>query len=176
MRLSHHFGLCLGLVILAALLGATGGYAQTPVPCPNGPADGKQIRVDGTVPVPLAIVYQIGDSILKAHGYQWVNATPVAARITAPRFGWPPGTEAAPWHGAESPGLIISLSAFAAHDSTRLSIVSEVVCRVSPPAAELADSSVESQIRVMGAVEIVSGMAEALRRYASRAVSDSVTP
>ena len=137
--------------------------AQSPAACPNGSADDKSIRVDATVAVPLATLYQVGDSILDAHGFQWTAATPVSARITAPRFTWPPGSEAEPWHGTESPGLVITLSAFTAHDSTRLSVLSQVVCRVSATEVEPTDSSVESQLRVLGAVEIVSGLSEALR-------------
>jgi hypothetical protein len=145
------------MVIAAAL------RAQTPAPCPNGPADEKSIRVDATVAVPLATIYQLGDSVLDAHGFHWTAASSVSARVTAPRYSWPPGAEDAPWHGAESPGLIITFSAFTAHDSTRLSIASQVLCRVSPPDVEPADSSVESQLRLLGAVEIVSGLSEALR-------------
>jgi hypothetical protein len=137
--------------------------AQTAPPCRNGPADEKRIRVDATVPAPLATVYQLGDSVLQAHGYTWTAAGPVSERVTAPRYTWPPGSEGEPWHGAESPGLVIIFSAFTAHDSTRLSVSSEVVCRVSAPEVEPADSSVESQLRVLGLVEVVSGLAEALR-------------
>ncbi|MEO8140168.1 MAG: hypothetical protein ABI742_11005 [Gemmatimonadota bacterium] len=140
--------------------------AQSPVGCPNGSADDKSIRVDATVAVPLATLYQVGDSVLSAHGFQWTAATPVSARITAPRFTWPPGSESEPWHGTESPGLVITLSAFTAHDSTRLSVLSQVLCRVSTAEVEPTDSSVESQLRVLGAVEIVSGLSEALRHRA----------
>lgn len=164
------------LVALLLTLSPHLSHGQTPTGCVNGPAAGKQIRVDATVALPLATVYHLGDSILTAHGFQWKAASDVAARVTTPRFEWPPGTESEPWHGAESPGLVITFSAFAAHDSTRLSILSEVVCRVSPPEVELADSSVESQLRVFGAVEIVSGLREALHRPAPGTGPNSSTP
>jgi hypothetical protein len=167
------------IVALLALLGASLAPArlpgQAPV-CPHGPAAGKQIRVDATIALPLATIYQVGDSVLSAHGFQWRATSDVGARVTAPRQTWPPGTESEPWHGAESPGLVITFSAFAAHDSTRLSILSEVVCRVSPPEVELADSSVESQLRVLGAVEVVSGLSDALRHRVPRTAPDSATP
>lgn len=147
----------------AVLLLAPPLFGQSPVGCPNGSADDKSIRVDATVAVPLATLYQVGDSILSAHGFQWTATTALSARITAPRFTWPPGSESEPWHGTESPGLVITLSAFTAHDSTRLSVLSQVVCRVSTAEVEPTDSSVESQLRVLGAVEIVSGLSEALR-------------
>lgn len=146
------------LLLVAMPLGA-----QTISSCPNGPSDGKSVRVDATVAVPLLMLYHLGDSILTAHGFQWTAASPVSARVTAPRFTWPAGAENEPWHGSESPGLVITLSAFTAHDSTRLSVSSEVLCRVSPPEVEPTDSSVESQLRVLGVVEIVSGLSEALR-------------
>lgn len=149
---------CFALVLSAIPLGA-----QSPGSCPNGPADDKSIRVDATVAVPLATLYQLGDSILNAHGFQWTAASPASARVTAPRFTWPPGSENEPWHGSASPGLVITLSAFAVHDSTRLSVSSQVVCRVSSPEAEPTDSSVESQLRILGAIEIVSGLSEALK-------------
>jgi hypothetical protein len=139
--------------------------AQTAASCPNGPADEKSIRVDATVAVPLRALYHLGDSLLTAHGFQWTAASPVSARVTAPRFTWPPGSENEPWHGTESPGLVITLAAFTAHDSTRLSVSSQVLCRVSAPEVEPRDSSVESQLRVLGAVEIVSGLSEALRHH-----------
>jgi hypothetical protein len=155
-----------GWTILALLLPPMPLGAQAAPPCPNGPADEKSIRVDATVAVPLATVYQLGDSVLRAHGYSWTASSPVSERVTAPRYTWPPGSDGEPWHGAESPGLVIMFSAFTAHDSTRLSISSQVVCRVSPPEVEPTDSSVESQLRVLGAVEVVSGLAEALRHRA----------
>jgi hypothetical protein len=151
-------------VLVSAVLSAGPLAAQNTRDCPNGLADDKSIRVDATVAVPLSTLYEVGDSVLTAHGFQWTATTPVSARITAPRYTWPPGSEGEPWHGTESPGLVITLSAFAAHDSTRLSILSQVRCRVSAPAVEPTDSSVESQLRVLGAVEIVSGLSDALRQ------------
>src|SRR5512143_442589 len=89
------------LILLPAML-----HAQSVPSCPNGLADDKSIRVDATVPFPLATVYQLGDSVLRAHGYTWTAASPVSERVTAPRYTWPPGSESEPWHGAESPGLV----------------------------------------------------------------------
>jgi len=152
------------LPLYSLLLGAMPLGAQTAARCPNGSADDRSIRIDATVAVPLLTLYHVGDSILTVHGFQWTAASPVSARITAPRFTWPPGSEGEAWHGTESPGLVITISAFTAHDSTRLSISSQVLCRVSAPEVEPTDSSVESQLRVLGAVEIVSGLTEALRR------------
>ncbi len=153
----------LRLLPLPVLLLVMPLVAQTAATCPRGPADDKSIRIDATVAVPLSTVYHLGDSVLAAHGFQWTAASPVSARVTAPRFTWPAGSENEPWHGTESPGLVITFSAFTAHDSTRLSVSSEVLCRVSAPEVEPTDSSVESQLRVLGAVEIVSGLSEALR-------------
>ncbi len=155
--------------ILALTLLPVRARGQAAPACPNGPADEKSIRVDATVAAPLATVYQLGDSVLRAHGYTWTAASPVSERVTAPRYTWPPGSESEPWHGTESPGLVIIFSAFTAHDSTRLSISSQVVCRVSAPEVEPTDSSVESQLRVLGAVEVVSGLADALRHRALQA-------
>ncbi len=138
--------------------------AQTAPGCPNGPADDKSIRVDATVAIPLHTLYQLSDSLLTAHGFRWTAASPVSARITAPRFTWPPGSENEPWHGAENPGLIITISAFTAHDSTRFSISSEVLCRISSVEVEPTDSSVESQLRVLGAMEMVTALTDALRQ------------
>jgi hypothetical protein len=137
--------------------------AQTAPSCPNGLADGRSIRVDATVAIPLRTLYQVGDSVLAAHGFHWTTASPVSARITAPRFTWPAGSENEPWHGAENPGLIITISGFTAHDSTRFSISSEVLCRISSAEVEPTDGSVESQLRVLGAMEIVTGISDALR-------------
>jgi hypothetical protein len=152
---------------LAILLCAAPLGAQTPANCPNGLADDKSIRIDATVAVRLSTVYQLADSVLAAHGFQWTAASPVSARVTKPRFSWPPGSESEPWHGTESPGLVLTFSAFTAHDSTRFSVSSQVLCRVSAPEVEPADSSVESQLRLLGAVEFVSGLSEALRHRAA---------
>jgi hypothetical protein len=139
--------------------------AQSATSCPKGPADEKSIRVDATVAVPLRTLYHLGDSVLTAHGFQWTATSEVSARVTAPRFAWPAGSETEPWHGTESPGLVIVISAFTAHDSTRFSISSQVRCRVSSPEVEPTDASVESQLRLLGAMEIVTGLTEALRRH-----------
>lgn len=141
--------------------------AQTSAGCPNGPADDKSIRVDATVAVPLHTVYQLSDSLLAAHGFHWTAASPVSARVTAPRFTWPAGSENEPWHGAENPGLIITIAAFTAHDSTRFSISSEVLCRISSAEVEPTDSSVESQLRLLGAMEMVTALTDALRHLST---------
>jgi len=73
------------LPLYSLLLGAMPLGAQTAARCPNGSADDRSIRIDATVAVPLLTLYHVGDSILTVHGFQWTAASPVSARITAPR-------------------------------------------------------------------------------------------
>ena len=84
--------------------------------------------VGSVVGVLLKMGYVIEDS----------SQTPLLI-VTAPRFAWPEGSEAEPWHGAVSPGVRLVVALRAEGDSTHIEATARSPLRpgwTDPPSAE----------------------------------------
>lgn len=81
-------------------------------------------------------------------GYTIADSSAAGGRIvTAPLIGWPKGTETEAWHGKDSPGVVLYVTAHAKGDSTTIEIGSR-----SPTVAAWNDAQIASQLQVISVI------------------------
>jgi hypothetical protein len=117
--------------------------------------DGKEhIAVSVTFADPPFEVFSRLLATLAKNGYAIADSNRTVGRIvTAPRMGWPAGSENDPWHGTKSPGIIIGINLKSKGDSTAVEITG-----YSPTVPGWTDTSVATQLELMSVVMIAGDL------------------
>jgi len=89
-------------------------------------------------------------------GYTIADSSTTDGRIvTAPLIGWPKGAATESWHGKDSPGVVLYISAHAKGDSTAIEIGSR-----SPTVTDWKDAKVANQLQVMSVLLFAGALKE----------------
>ena len=156
-------------MIAAALLAALPGRAVAQrsdsaaavPPCSSGAADDAATMVSVVLPHALRVIAGEVDSTLHALGYAVSTAESGPGQwVTLPRFAWPAGSEAEPWHGTERPGVQLVVDLEPDGEGTRFSVAASAVCRVAEPAG------VETQLETVAALQVASTVTTRLNALA----------
>ena len=158
-------------MIVAALMAATPAVASAQrtdttaaPPCSGGAADDAATMVSVVLPQSLRAIATEVDSALHTLGYV---VSPAESRpgqwVTVPRFAWPAGSEAEPWHGAERPGVQLIVDVEPEKDGVRFSVAASAVCRVTTP------DGVETQLETVSALQVASAVTTRLNALAPAA-------
>jgi hypothetical protein len=95
-------------VVLLADLDAPKAHGQEAT-CPGEPAD-QVVKISYPLKPPVDSLRPRVDSVLGALGYRRAEAAGEWEYQSLPRYGWPLGTENAPWRtGHVPPGAVVSL-------------------------------------------------------------------
>ena len=132
-----------------------------PPACRNGAADEAATMVSVVLPQPLRVIAAEVDSALHTLGYALSPAESSPGQwVTVPRFVWPAGSEAEPWHGDENPGVQLVVDLAVEKEGTRFSVAASAVCRVREP------DGVETQLETAAALQVASSVATRLNALA----------
>ena len=106
--------------------------------------------IAGGVPQALAMIA----GVLNQKGYEISDSSASAGwLITAPKYTWPLDSEKQDWHGAESPGVVLSIRLMRAGDSTRVEISGR-----SPVKPGWKDEDVASTLEMLSVFEIAAAL------------------
>lgn len=135
--------------------------ADTAAACAGGAADDAATMVSVVLPQGLRAIATEVDSALHTLGYVVSAAESRPGQwVTVPRFAWPAGSEAEPWHGSERPGVQLVVDLEPDKDGTRFSVAASAVCRVTTP------DGVETQLETVAALQLASAVATRLNAMA----------
>jgi hypothetical protein len=159
------------LACAVALLWAGTLAAQTP--CRRGEADKQGISLSVATPAHPTRVAATVDSVLRAQGYTVSSAPQAEGRWTIePRFTWLPGLDTASWHGAEHPGVVVTVQTEVRRDSTELSVGAQTLCRVPPVPG---GPEIDGMVELFSATLIAAGVLESMDSLRARG-TDPATP
>lgn len=87
---------------------------------------------------PANLLRQHSAALLLELGYAIVDATP-SRLVTSPRFSWPKGSESLSWHGALSPGVVLTveMGPMSRDSTTRLTVSAYGPVREAGSAGEI---------------------------------------
>lgn len=143
-------------------VGASDGGADQSLTPSAGPgscamvaSDTSYVLVSAFVAQPRGVVLDTLREILHREGYTIAAEDAGDGRlITAPRFGWPAGTETESWHGVENPGVVVVAAMSARGDSTGVTIATRAVCDVPAPGEQAPSAKVGNALRMMSAMRL----------------------
>lgn len=123
----------------------------------TSPADaGQPINISATVKGEPGGLYRTLLALLAARGYAIADSSVTAGKIvTAPRYTWPAGSEKESWHGAESPGVRLSIVVASRGDSTAVDISAQ-----SPARPAWKDAGVAATLQLLSAMEIATALSK----------------
>lgn len=138
----------------------SGGAGDDARGCAVEAGDTSFVLVSTMVARPRAVVLDTLRQILHREGYTIAAEDAGDGRlITAPRFGWPAGTESESWHGSESPGVVVVAAASASGgDSTGVTIATRAVCEVAAPGEQAPSAKVGNALRMVSAMRLASDL------------------
>ena len=132
--------------------------------CSGGVADDAATMVSVVLPQSLRAIMTEVDSALHTLGYV---VSPAESRpgqwVTVPRFAWPAGSDAEPWHSTERPGVQLVVDVEPEKDGVRFSVAASAVCRVTTP------EGVETQLETVSALQVASAVTTGLNASAPAA-------
>jgi hypothetical protein len=160
-------------LVFAASLLFTGTAAAQPS-CRHGPADDRGISVSLAALAHPTRVAAVVDSVLRAQGYA-VSASPegVGSWRVAPRFTWLPEVESESWHGAEHPGVQVTVRTEARGDSTGVAVGAQALCRV--PAVQGGSESIDEMAELISGMLLAAGITQGMDSLEAAGV-DPLTP
>lgn len=160
------------LVCAALLLFAGTAAAQTP--CRHGPADDRGISVSLATLAHPTRVAEVVDSVLRVQGYV-VSASPdgLGSWRVAPRFTWLPEVESEPWHGAEHPGVQVTVRTEARGDSTGIAVGAQALCRVPP--VQGGPESIDEMAEMISGMLLAAGITGSMNTLEAAGI-DPLTP
>ncbi len=110
--------------------------------CPHGASESKGVTMAVTLTEGLATVAARIPAAFAAAGLEpSADQSLPGFWVSRPLTGWPRGAEDADWHGSQSPGVLVIVSAEAAGRGTKVQVSAQALCRVTEggaiPAAEV---------------------------------------
>jgi hypothetical protein len=122
----------------------------------DGASTERPISVSVTVSGHQPDVFRRLAGAVVQQGYTIADSSTTDGRIvTAPLVGWPKGTETKAWHGKDSPGVVLYITAHASGDSTTIEIGSR-----SPTVAAWRDAKIANQLQVISVILFAGAVRE----------------
>ena len=132
-------------------------------PCAT-PDDSTGTSMSGTFLGRPEALYAAGSAALRELGYAVLEHAPPRELITAPSYKWPAGTESEGWHGAEHPGVELSLYTRAAGDSTVVTIGARALCLVRSPGESTPSADVGKSLESVSTLQAMNAFLRRLQR------------
>ncbi|MBC7895123.1 MAG: hypothetical protein H7066_06905 [Cytophagaceae bacterium] len=120
--------------------------------------------MSGTFASPPEPLYAAGSAVLRELGYAVLEHAPPRELITAPSYVWPAGTESEGWHGAEHPGVELSLFTRAVGDSTHVTIGARALCLVRGPGETSPSTEVGKSLESVSTLQAMTAFLKRLQR------------
>jgi len=146
----------LSTVLVLAAVSGTIPLAGQDAGCPGEAAD-QAVKLSYPLEAPVDSLRPRIDSLLQALGYSRGQASGGWEYQSLPRFGWPVGTENAPWrNGDVAPGAIVSLK-FVGKKKGQvvLWVEAEALCAQRSRKASTDDNGIEHMASLFAAMQVV---------------------
>ncbi len=128
------------------------------------PDDSTGTSMSGTFAGRPEAFYAAGSATLRELGYAVLEHAPPRELITAPSYIWPAGTESEGWHGAEHPGVELSLYTRAVGDSTQVTIGARAICLVRGPGDAAPSADVGKSLESISTLQAMNAFLRRLQR------------